>query len=287
MQQPCKKCGAVSPETDHFCRQCGAQLMVMENEFSSAATLNYGRMEPVVAGVGTGRLPPSVSDVTAGETARYYAAPPQYIPPPAMPAPAPVAAPPRASRFDAFARLMKGLFFFLLFAGLIGATASAVFFSQEASQERRRRYDLEQRSERRNNANGRAQEAWDQMEEAVRLIREAQEKAAGAGAAISSGAEKAADLEKYKYPGAQDEAKVGNYGGESLSQTTADNLNAVREFYERQFGKPVIQAQDDSWGRPRKKLLFQSFPVLVRVEEGERNQVKITILNSPLRFPQS
>jgi hypothetical protein len=286
MQQPCKKCGFVSPEMDLFCRQCGMQLAV-ETELSSAATLNYGRMEPAVAVAGTGRLPSGVGEAAVADTIRYYAAP-QYAAPPATPAPPP---PPRASRFDAVARFMKGVFFFLLFAGLLAATASAVFFSKEASDERQRRWELEERAERRNNANGRAQDAWEQMQDAVKLIREAEEKAAGAGASLAGSAEKPVDLEKFAYPGAQTEAKVSNFGSQSLSQITSDKLATVREHYERQLGKAVIQTQDQNYAQPHEqpheKLLFHSFPVLIRVEKGERNQVKITIFHSLLRFPSS
>ncbi len=285
MQQPCKKCGYESPETDQFCRQCGAQLST-ESEFSSAATLNYGRADPnpPVASVGTGRFPPSVGDTIAGETARYYYAP-QYAPMPVNLAQAPNFAPPQSSRFNAFARFMKGAFLFLLVAGLVGATAGAVFFSQEASHERQRRYELERKAQTRADANGRASDAWEQMEDAVKLIHEATEKATGAGATLSTGAEKPVDLGRYAYPGAQVEAKIGNYGSETLSLLTPHNFDTVRTFYERQFGKPVIQVTDQWGGRARTKMLFQSFPALIRVEEVENSQVKITILHSLLRFP--
>jgi hypothetical protein len=258
------------------------------SESPSTATINQGKAEPnpTITSAGTGRFPPSVGDAIAGETVRYYAAP-QYAPAPVHVAQAPNLAPPPPSRFNALARFMKGLFFFLLVAGLVGATAGAVFFSQEASRERRRRNELEQRAEARADANGRAKNAWEQMEDAVKLILEAEEKAAGAGATLSTGAEKPVDLGKYAYPGAQSEAKIGNYGSETLSMLTPNNFATVREFYERQFGKPVIQVLDDRhWGQARKKILFQSFPILVRVEEIEKSQVKITILHSLLRFPK-
>jgi hypothetical protein len=258
------------------------------SESPSTATINQGKAEPnpTITSAGTGRFPPSVGDAVAGDTARYYAAP-QYAPAPVHLAQAPKPAPPPSSGFNALARFMKGLFFFLLVAGLVGATAGAVFFSQEASRERRRRNELEQRAEARADANGRAKNAWEQMEDAVKLILEAEEKAAGAGATLSTGAEKPVDLGKYAYPGAQSEAKIGNYGSETLSMLTPNNFATVREFYERQFGKPVIQVLDDRhWGQARKKILFQSFPILVRVEEIEKSQVKITILHSLLRFPK-
>src|SRR5262245_55009416 len=127
MQQPCKTCGYESPETDKFCRQCGGQLAA-ESEFTSAATLNHGRVEPnpPMASVGPGRFPPSVGDVITADTERYYT-PPQYAAAAAQapaPAPAPMQMPVERiptyalpnlyqeppSRFKLFSRFMKGMF---------------------------------------------------------------------------------------------------------------------------------------------------------------------------------
>jgi len=313
MQQPCKKCGYESPEADKFCRQCGGQLST-ESEFSAAVTLNHGRVEPnpPMVGVGTGRFPPSVGDAIAAETERYYH-PPQYSSAqyaPAQhasaqyaPAPANIERPPDFAPLDSasFSRLkslstfMKGAFTFLLVAALLVTTGMAVFFSQEASHQRRRNWELEERARARaggENANGRAQNAWDQMEEALQLAHEAAEKAAGAGAEFMTSGEKPIDLDKYAYPNAKIEAKIGSPGNEALSLLTRQNFDTVQGFYERLFGKPVLQVAVNHMGNQRKKLLFQSptLPsILVKVEEVEeieKSQVKITILHSFLRFPR-
>src|SRR5215475_3480376 len=163
MQQPCKACGYESPETDKFCRQCGGQLAV-ESEASAAVTLNHGRVEPnpPVASVGTGRFPPSVGDVIAADTERYYS-PPQYAPAPANIERPPSFTPlnsPSFPRLNLFSRLMKGMFTFLLVAGLLAATAAAVFWAQEATHQRWRAHELEEKARARadrENANGRAQ----------------------------------------------------------------------------------------------------------------------------------
>ncbi len=141
MQQQCKTCGYESPETDKFCRQCGGQFAV-ENEVSSAVTLNHGRVEPnpPMASVGTGRFPPSVGDTIAGDTERYYS-PPQYASAPANierpPAYAPLNPQP-PSRLKTFSGFMKGMFMFLLVAALLVTTGIAVRFSMEADEARRR-----------------------------------------------------------------------------------------------------------------------------------------------------
>ena len=292
MQQPCKACGYESPETDKFCRQCGGQLAV-ETEASAATTLNHGRVEPnpPVASVGTGRFPPSVGDVIAADTERYYS-PPQYASAPANierpPTYAPID-PARPSRLKTFSGLMKGMFMFLLITALLVTTGIAVRFSMEADEARRRWNERERSREGREQAGGRAQNAWDQMEEALQLANEAAEKAAGAGATLTISGEKPIDLNKYIYPGAQVESMIDSKGNEALSLLANDDFDDVQKYYDRLLGKPVLQVAVDRWGNQRKKLLYQSptLPsILAKVEEIDRRRVKITILNSFLRFPR-
>src|SRR5262245_21979615 len=179
MQQPCNKCGYESPETDRFCRQCGGQLST-ETEFSPTLTFNQSKEEsnPPVASVGTGRFPPSVGDTIAGNTERYYS-PPQYAPPPIIPERITSYEPPNPvpfSWFKSFSMFMKGASKFLLVAALLLATGLAVFFAQEADHARRSNYERDARiraRSNRENANDRAQNAWDQMEEALILSQEA------------------------------------------------------------------------------------------------------------------
>lgn|SRR5215468_3063047 len=293
MQQTCNKCGYESPEADKFCRQCGGQLST-ETEFTSAVTLNHGKVEPSppVASVGTGRFPPSVGDTIAGNTERYYT-PPQYVPSPANLEPLPSFAPLKSassSWMKSFFRFMRGAYRFLLVAGLIVTTGMAVFFAQEANHERYRNWEQQNKARERagrENANGRAQKAWDQMEEALILSQEAAEKANDAGATLTISDENRIDLDKYAYPNAETEAKVTKKGNETLSQLARQNFDTVQEFYEKRFGKPVLQVVV---GNERKKVLFQSPtqpPVLIKVEELDRGQVKITILHSFLWFPRS
>src|SRR5215831_6887050 len=300
MQQPCKACGYESPETDKFCRQCGGQLVV-ETEASAATTLNHGRVEPnpPMASVGTGRLPPSVGDVIAADTERYYS-PPQYASAPANierpPAYAPLDPPP-PSRLMSFSGFMKGMFMFLLVAALLVTTGIAVRFSMEADEARRRLNERDSAMDGREQADGRAQNAWDQMEEALQLSHKAAEKTASAGATLTISGEKPIDLSKYAYPGAQVEAMIDSKGNEALSLLANDNFDDVQKFYERLLGKPVLQVAADRWGNQRKKLLYQSTTlpsILVKVEEIQIRKIdkknvlvaKITILHSFLRFPR-
>jgi hypothetical protein len=306
MQQACKKCGYESPEADKFCRQCGDQLAA-ETDFTAAVTLNHGKVEPQqpMASVGTGRLAPSIGDTIAGDTERYYS-PPQYAsaqanierpsvyverPPTYVerpPAYAPINPPP-PSRFKSFSGFMKGLFTFLLFAALLVTTGVAVRFSMDLDQARRQLRERDGSLEGREQAGGRAQTAWEQMEKALQLAHEAAEKAASAGATLTISGEKPVDLNKYAYPDAQVEAMIDSHGNEALSLLARDNFDEVQKFYERLLGKPVLQVAVDRWGNQRKKQLYQSSTlpsILVKVEEIERNRVKISILHSFLRFPR-
>jgi hypothetical protein len=184
---------------------------------------------------------------------------------------------------------MKGVFTFLLVSALLVTTGLAVFFSREADHERRRfneRYRYRDGGEQ---ANGRAQNAWDQMEEALQLTQEVAERAAGAGATLTMSGEKPIDLSKYAYPDAQVEAVIGSQGNEALSMITHKNLDDVQKYYEGLFGKPVLQVVTPEWENRRKKLLFQSpnpLSILIKIEEIDRGRVKITILHSFLRFPR-
>jgi hypothetical protein len=268
MQEACKKCGYESPEADKFCRQCGDQLSA-ETEFTAAVTLNHGRAEPQqpMASVGTGRLAPSIGDTIAGDTERYYS-PPQYAAaqanierPPAYaerPTAYALINPPPPSRFKSFSGFMKGLFMFLLVAALLVTTGIAVRFSMEAEQFRRELRERERSGDGREQADGRAQNAWDQMEEALRLAHRAAEKAASAGATLAINGEKPIDLSKYAYPNAQVEAMIDSHGNEALSLLATDNFDDVQKFYERLLGKPVLQVAVNQPGNQRKKLLYQS-----------------------------
>ncbi len=279
----CRKCGFESPDTDHFCRQCGAQLAPAP-EFASPADPSQRPAQTA----NTGRLPVNIGDAIAGETLRFQ--PPQpYAPAPVYYAPAPIVAPQPEKSASGFFRSMsgflRGFFFFAIIAGLVAATGTAVFWAQEARREREKRVESDIRNQVRSSANRRAEAAWDQMEEAIQLAEAASERAAGAGATIAISSEKSVDLAKFAYPGAQVESSVVTAGAETLSLTSKNNLETVRSHYEQQFGKPVLQFKNGQI----QKLLFQAAaaPVLIRVETTYGDDgVKITLFRAPLRFPQ-
>src|SRR5262249_5580873 len=135
-----------------------------------------------------------------------YYSPPQYAPAPANierpPTYAPID-PARPSRLKSFSGFMKGMFMFLLVAALLVTTGLAVRFSMEAREARWELWKRDRSGEGMEQAGGRAQNAWDQMEEALRLSHQAAEKAASAGATLAISDEKPVDLNKYAYRDAQ------------------------------------------------------------------------------------
>ncbi len=187
---------------------------------------------------------------------------------------------------------MKRVFTFLLVVALIVTTGIAIHFGMEANEARRRLWERDRSRDGREQADGRAQNAWDQMEEALQLAHQAAEKAASAGATLTIIGEKPIDLSKYSYHNAQVEAMIDSHGNEALSLLPNDNFDNVQKFYERLLGKPVLQVTVNQ----RKKLLYQSptLPsILVKVEEIDKRKSdqwalvpKITILHSFLRFPR-
>ncbi len=293
MQQSCQKCGFESPISDRFCRQCGSGLIV-ETDASVATTRNYGRQEPApsVANINSGYLPPSVGDAIAGETERYYQAPS---------APSPFTSPTAPIKPRRRFRRWSFIMLVLLIGTMIGAvvTGSLIRSNQnrrgggipvrnQYQDEAQRRQDEQRRrtEDRLREVQDRAREAKDRQLEAVERAREAAERASEAGAALVPAGEKLLDLGKYEFPGATLASAIRIPGHEILSMRTSDGFDDVAQYYQKIFGKPIIQI-NEPW---EKKLLFQSDtdpPISVLVENDFARpgpQLKIVVLRSPFRF---
>ncbi len=287
MFQTCQQCGYESPAGARFCRQCGGQL-VAETEASAASTRNYGRQEsaPPVA-PGSGYLPPSVADVVAGETERYYQ--PAYVPMPSPPATAPIKSGIKLWRW------LLALTLVLFIGGMIGAfsfrlarpSRTQLTPEARAEQEARRRQEDRRREieDRIRQAQDRAREAADRRREALDRTREAAERAAEAGEALTLTDEKLLDLSQYEYPGATVGSSIRIPGHELLVMRVSEgHYDAINQFFQKKLGKPIIQI-NEQW---EKRLLFQSDttpPVSVTVETdyNPAGQLKITVLRSPFR----
>jgi hypothetical protein len=298
MQQPCQQCGYESPANARFCRQCGATLF-LETELSGAATRNYGKQEPgpSVAVAGSGQLPPSVADAIAGETERYYRAPP--VSPPLVLNTVPIKS--KLGRWRWFV-----LFLVLFIGAAIGAAAvrnlfrapnyTAAPFDRERRQaedeERRRQRELQreleqQRRERENQIRDlkrRERDILNQQREAVKNAIQASEQARRAGTTLQPTSEKLLDFSSYEYPNATMRRSIRIPGYEALTQNTSDSFEIVSQFYQKKLGKPIIFINE----LREKRLVFQSTSmpaVLISIEPDEENldQLKIVVLRSPFR----
>jgi hypothetical protein len=292
MHQTCQLCGYESPAGARFCRQCGAPHFV-ETETSAASTRNYGRQEPAppVAAAGSGHLPPSVADIVAGETERYYQ--PPYVPAP----PAPVTAPIKSG--IKLWRWMIAFLFVLLIGAAIGALVRGTRREnrmppeerarfQKEEEARRRQEDLRRQAEdRMREAEDRAREAQDRARQALDHAREAAERASEAGATLALTDEKPLDLSTYEYPGATVGSSIRIPGREMIIMRVSDgHYDAVNQFYRKKLGEPIIEINEPA----EKRLIFQSNTapaISVSVEtDNERPGplLKIVVLRSPFRI---
>ena len=289
MQQHCQYCGYESSTIDRFCRQCGGSLL-NESEVTTATTRNYARQEFAgpAASVSSGQLPPSVGDVLAGETERYYRAPPAPIP--SSPVTAPI-----GSKIKHWRWVM--LLFVLIFVALLSTAITVSIVShpdrplspeearnQAQEDERRRQEDLKRELEdHAREAQDRAREA----QEAVERAREAAEEASKAAASMQTD-QKLLDLTQYEYPKATVTNLIRIPGNEVMTVLTSDSFDAVNEFYQKKLGKPVIQINESPEER---KLLFQSnttpsIAVSVESDDEHPGQLKIVVIRSPFPPPK-
>lgn len=294
MFQTCQHCSYESPAGARFCRQCGAPL-IAETEFSAASTRNYGRQEPAVGAAGSGHLSPSVADIVAGETERYYQTP--YVPAPIAPSTAPI------KRGIKLWRWMIGLLL-VLFVGVgIGAivgmnmrsrraipVSSEEFARNQRQEEMRRRLDDQRRDaqNRMRDAENRARDIQNHARDALKRAGESAERAMEAGATLAATDEKPLDLSQYEYPGATQGIAIRIPGREMLVMRVPDgHYDAVNQFFQKKFGKPIIENNEPYPGE--KMLVFQSNTapaVSVSVEtdtERPGPMLKIVVLRSP--FP--
>ncbi|MGE0131565.1 MAG: hypothetical protein AB7U82_26080 [Blastocatellales bacterium] len=293
MFQTCQNCSYESPASARFCRQCGAELFI-ETESSGASTRNYGRQgaAPTAVKSDSGYLPPSVADAVAGDTERYYQA--QYIPAPITPPTTPI-----KSGFKLW-RWMIAFLFVLLIGASIG-----VFFSRGSRREvrmppeeaarirredeaRRRQEQLRRDAENQmRDAENRARDLRNRARDALKQSSEAAERASEAGAAIAQTDEKPLDLSQYEYPGATAGNTIRIPGREMLTMRVSDgHFDAVYQFYQKKFGKPIIEFNEPAEDR---LLIFHSNTspaISVSIETDDEHpgpMLKIVVLRSP--FP--
>ncbi len=305
MNQICQHCSYESPIGARFCRQCGAQIFV-ETEVSAASTRNYGRQEaaPSVAAAGSGQLPPSVAEVVAGETERYYQAP--QVPTPMAPHTAPIKSGNKPWRAI--------LLLLVLFIGLMmGVLVTRIMLpprrnpptpadraqrqiEQREAEAERRREERERRLEERQRraedrfreTQDRAREAQERFREARERYREAVERASEAGVTFPTSGASPIDLSPYEYPGATVSASVRIPGYEMLTMRVSEgHWDAISQFYQKKLGAPVIKNDEFE----EKRLIFQAnalplISVSIQTDPEHPGQLKIVVLCLPSRLPR-
>src|SRR5262245_40320525 len=289
MLQTCQKCGHESPTGDKFCRQCGGPF-VAESEASAAATRNYIKQEtpPSVAPGGSGYFPPSVADAIVGDTERYYQ-PPQL--------PQIQYTSQLGSKFGRWRWTLwvMALILTALFSSLAAYRAAnspgrmqrgpAQPIRSQAEEEARGREERNRREARDKvrEARERSEEAERRVKHAVQQFRESRERAMEAGANVPNSGETPLDLSQYHYSNASSSTASRIPGYEMLSIRTSDNIDTIKQFYERKIGSPVIEVNDQI----QKWILFQTEKapsIVVFVDSELPDQRRIIVLRYPFRF---
>lgn len=244
----CSTCNYESPGSAKFCRQCGAPLFA-ENDLSGASTRNYGRQAPAPAVAVSAPLPPSVADVVGADTARHYQPPQAFVQPVSNTAPINTG----GSKLKSWQ--LVAFILLVLFVGIgIGA------FLAPGRRDHRAIPPLPPEEMGRLNAEAQMhaqQQLAEHMREMQNQARELAQHAAGAGIAIAPapGDVQPLDLNEYEYPG----ATIGSYsrlpGNEMMQLRTKDPFDAIRGFYQKKLGKPLLFIND---GDDDRSLVFQS-----------------------------
>jgi hypothetical protein len=294
MFQTCQKCSHESPTGDRYCRQCGEPFIV-ETGASGAATRNYVKQESMpVANAGSGYFPPSVADAIVGDTERYYQS---HYQPPQMPVP--------PAQFTSQSRKKfwrwRGFFwlFSLFLSALVGSMLTIPIMLEEArprppdpppsvlaereayERQQRQKHELQQKIRE---AGERADEARDRSKEAYERFKEAYDQALEAGAkAATNSSEKAIDLSEYEYPGARISSANRIPGYEMLTIRTSDDIETIKQFYQKRIGPPVIEINESY----EKWLLFQAVKgpsMIVYVNSEFDDGIRIVVLRYPFRI---
>ena len=124
--------------------------------------------------------------------------------------------------------------------------------------------------------------------DALRQAREAAERASEAGTAFAPTGDKLIDLSQYDYPNSTVSTSLRTPGHELLMINTSDDFDKVAQFYQKKFGKPIIQINETFEHR----LLFVSnasptIAVYVEPDDEKRDQLKIQVLRLPFWIPKT
>jgi hypothetical protein len=94
-------------------------------------------------------------------------------------------------------------------------------------------------------------------------------------------------LEQYKYPNAIVDKSVRAPGNEVVKMTTGDSVSKVRDYYKKQLGDPLVEANNGDGER----VVFQiSGPPVIIItisnDEEDSDKTQITVVRSNLQLPK-
>ncbi|MEP7337330.1 MAG: zinc ribbon domain-containing protein [Acidobacteriota bacterium] len=243
MEQPCFRCGYVSDRPARFCRQCGSQL-VAETEASSAATRNYAQLTAQNAdpqSTSPAHAPYQQWDDQTPETTPFYRPPnaPQYQTPIV-----------EQKRTNWGKWVVIGLLTFMMFC--IIAVGGVIYLGKQW-------VDNQTASPATNVPDG---------------IPPPPSAPAAPGAPSVPAV--AGSLDSYKYPDAEVTESHKDGINEMVQMTTDDDIEDVREYYQKKFKKAMSINDGGS-----KKVIFTSMSqplITVILQPDEQHEDKTQIL---------
>ncbi|MBI1766598.1 MAG: hypothetical protein HYR56_34755 [Acidobacteria bacterium] len=291
MQQTCSKCGAVAAVPSKFCRNCGAPLP--EATATEAPTRQYGRQTPAAdvpptsspfAGPYTapGQPPsPSVADAFTPDTTRLQnqsAVPPggqpygqaygqQYGQPPmpaaypsGNPVPYPLQPPPKSNWW-------KWVLGFVLTSLLVCGGLLGYAFKRASNAVPQVQKQIEAAiAEAQKEADRAARESGN----TPNGIPPPPPPAPGQGTLQS--------FDQLRYPKAEEINRTEAFGQHVLTMKTSDNVDTVKAYYEKKFGRAPIESKEQG----RKSVVFIHKPYMVTVGNNaeDAGQTTITLIQS-------
>jgi hypothetical protein len=257
MEQPCSRCGYISDRPARFCRQCGSQLFA-ENEATSATTRNYAPQTPPQfaepqAGH-SGYAPGGWAEQTPN-TSRFYQPPavPQYEQP---------IAPQKSSWVKWVLLSFAGIFLLCV----IFAVGIIYWASQKAGQ------------------------VIEQAQREIPVeIEIPQPRDIPFPPDAPAAPESATTLDNFKYPGATTIKSEKVPFVETVTMTTSDDLEKVKEFYDKKFAETFKDSNTDIQVVEEEKLVYTSVthPMIIieAKPDNQSDKTRITLTRMKASIP--
>lgn len=257
MEQPCSRCGYISDRPARFCRQCGSQL-VAENEATSAATRNYAQQPPpqyAEPQTGySGYAPGGWAEEQTPNTSRFYQ-------PPAVPQYAQPVAPQKSGWVKWVLLSFAGIFLMCVMLG-IGVVYWA---SQKVSQ------------------------AVEEAQREIPVVVDVPQIPDVPFPPEAPMPESAVTLNEFMYPGASINESVKSPFNETVTMSTGDDLEKIKEFYDKKFAEAFKNSPTTIQAEDGEKYVYTSLThpmIVIAVEphpsQDDKNKITLTRIKAPV-----